>query len=470
MDTSGNGDNENVKRDEKLIDINNSVVSDLNEETSESYDTEEESDEDYDLDEDTEENESVEESEDDLELNTLPFKRNVPLGGSIFDEEYSTGEKVEEMEDCSRGVEKKNPNHKENMLSTEESMDTSGNGDNENVKRDEKLIDISNSVVSETSYNASDDESVKIVTSPPNVKDKCTNSASSQLKPGGSKMSKSTKKRSSFKAKKDILTQTYFNEFNRKVFHSALSEVKVEWSTRLQTTAGITKLRRMCKTTTTKSGDKHLKSVEEIERTASIELSTKVLDNEDRLKETLLHEMCHAAQWLIDGVSKPPHGDSFKRWAKRSMSVTNVRVTTTHQYEITYKYAWGCTTCKTVIKRQSRSIDTTRQVCGKCRGNLIEIEVPSSDLSNDFVPKKRKEASGFSLFVKENSKIVRKRLADENPCSKIAQKDVMKECGRLWAEQKRAHPSSVIKERKTSKGVNSLANVCEKLQGINFED
>jgi hypothetical protein len=27
------------------------------------------------------------------------------------------------------------------------------------------------------------------------------------------------------------------------------------------------------------------------------------------LHETLLHELCHAAAWLLDGAHKPPHGN-----------------------------------------------------------------------------------------------------------------------------------------------------------------
>jgi SprT-like family len=37
-----------------------------------------------------------------------------------------------------------------------------------------------------------------------------------------------------------------------------------------------------------------------------------VVDSEYRLLNTLVHEMCHAATWLIDNVSKPPHGTQFK--------------------------------------------------------------------------------------------------------------------------------------------------------------
>jgi hypothetical protein len=76
-------------------------------------------------------------------------------------------------------------------------------------------------------------------------------------------------------------------------------------------------------------------------RVATIELATKVIDNEERLRSTLLHEMCHAAAWLLDGQHKPPHGKCFKKWASISMKhITDVEVTTTHDYQIAYKYAW----------------------------------------------------------------------------------------------------------------------------------
>jgi hypothetical protein len=30
------------------------------------------------------------------------------------------------------------------------------------------------------------------------------------------------------------------------------------------------------------------------------------------VEATLLHEMCHAAAWLVDHCAKPPHGTVFK--------------------------------------------------------------------------------------------------------------------------------------------------------------
>ena len=38
------------------------------------------------------------------------------------------------------------------------------------------------------------------------------------------------------------------------------------------------------------------------ERYSEIRLSIKVLDSADRLRDTLIHEMCHQAAWVISGM------------------------------------------------------------------------------------------------------------------------------------------------------------------------
>ena len=132
-----------------------------------------------------------------------------------------------------------------------------------------------------------------------------------------------------FRKNRDTITSQTFSKFNKQVFHGALSSVIVTWSKKLNKTAGITRMRG-------KLGDGNGHT-----RVAAIELSTKVIDDEERLRSTLLHEMCHAAQWLVDGVHKPPHGAIFKKWASKSMSkIRDVEVTTTHNYQIAYKFAW----------------------------------------------------------------------------------------------------------------------------------
>ena len=71
----------------------------------------------------------------------------------------------------------------------------------------------------------------------------------------------------------------------------------------------------------------------------------------------------------------------------------------------------------------------------------MEIEVPGTSgdtAKNGYTPKKARKTSQFALFVKNESSIVRNRLATERSCAakSISQADVMKECGRLWRSKK----------------------------------
>ena len=60
-----------------------------------------------------------------------------------------------------------------------------------------------------------------------------------------------------------------------------------------------------------------MKTIGWLRYTSRVELSSKVIDNELRLRCTLLHELCHVAAWTLDHVRKPPHGPHFKLWASR---------------------------------------------------------------------------------------------------------------------------------------------------------
>lgn len=46
----------------------------------------------------------------------------------------------------------------------------------------------------------------------------------------------------------------------------------------------------------------------------TIELSSKVIDTELKLRNTLAHELCHIAAWILSGEIRPPHGGAFKLW------------------------------------------------------------------------------------------------------------------------------------------------------------
>lgn len=48
-------------------------------------------------------------------------------------------------------------------------------------------------------------------------------------------------------------------------------------------------------------------------RSASIDLSDKVVTSCDRLRSTLIHELCHAATWVFNG--EKGHGPTWKAWS-----------------------------------------------------------------------------------------------------------------------------------------------------------
>ncbi|KAK0506512.1 SprT-like family-domain-containing protein [Armillaria luteobubalina] len=153
-------------------------------------------------------------------------------------------------------------------------------------------------------------------------------------------------------------TQILFNDLNRDVFKSGLpADVELCWSKRLNTTAGRATYAR-------KEGIV----------TGKIELATKILDSEERVTKTLSHEMCHLACWMINKKLDESHGSLFKAWAARvTAKRPDIEVSTTHDYEISYKFEWRCEICKLVYGRHSKSIKLD-DVCGRCHeGKLIPL-------------------------------------------------------------------------------------------------
>ncbi len=67
----------------------------------------------------------------------------------------------------------------------------------------------------------------------------------------------------------------------------------------------------------------------------------------DRLRDTLIHEMCHAATWLINGV-RDGHGNFWKLYARKAtMAHPELpMVTRCHSYDIKYKFQYQCTRCQ----------------------------------------------------------------------------------------------------------------------------
>ena len=132
-----------------------------------------------------------------------------------------------------------------------------------------------------------------------------------------------------------------------------------------------------------------------------------MVDSKARLHETLLHELCHAAAWLIDGVRKPPHGRAFRKWADKIQKVyPGTTVSTCHTYDIFQPYLFICSndSCGQEYSRHSKKgIDLERlnstligwsislfsffkniiflysSRCGKCRSVLRYVGMKNVD-------------------------------------------------------------------------------------------
>ncbi|KAI9572761.1 SprT-like family-domain-containing protein [Boletus coccyginus] len=171
---------------------------------------------------------------------------------------------------------------------------------------------------------------------------------------------------SAYKAKEQARRQKYatdlFARLNKDVFGDRLPKnTTLEWNKRLLTTAGRARWHR---------------SREGVHAT-KIELASKILDCDERIRNTLSHEMCHLACWVIDDQPREGHGQLFKSWANKVMyKHPDIHVSTRHNYEISYPYEWKCEKCSKTYGRYSKSIRPDECVCGACKvGKLIPLFV-----------------------------------------------------------------------------------------------
>ncbi|XP_029518454.2 germ cell nuclear acidic protein-like [Oncorhynchus nerka] len=193
-----------------------------------------------------------------------------------------------------------------------------------------------------------------------------------------------------FKQTKEELTSKLYRLYNTSVFDNKLpSNMSVSWNNKMRKTAGY------CVTGQERRGGN---------RYARIQLSEKVCDSADRLRDTLVHEMCHAATWLINSV-RDGHGPFWKLYARKATLAHPELpvVTRCHSYDINYKYQYQCSCCKNTLGRHSKSLDTQRFVCALCTGQLVLLN-----------PSKPRAPTPFANFVKENYGSVRQNLVGQS--------------------------------------------------------
>ncbi|XP_050678072.1 germ cell nuclear acidic protein-like [Leptidea sinapis] len=197
-----------------------------------------------------------------------------------------------------------------------------------------------------------------------------------------------------YKTLKEKLCRRLFTEFNKAVFDNAFdADLPILWDTKLRSTAGTT-TNRLIKNS---SGERI--------RVSSIKLSSKVVDNAERLRDTLIHELCHAATWLLDGEIRAGHGPLWRKWASKAVKLIPElgQISVCHDLAIHYKYTYQCQRCGYSIKRHSKSIDVTKKCCGYCRGTFeVNINRKTKDGGVVSTPARRAPTSQFALFVKQH--------------------------------------------------------------------
>uniref|UniRef100_A0A915C442 SprT-like domain-containing protein n=1 Tax=Parascaris univalens TaxID=6257 RepID=A0A915C442_PARUN len=184
---------------------------------------------------------------------------------------------------------------------------------------------------------------------------------------------------------RDRLTRKLFDIYRRRCFEGKLDEeMKIEWNNRLRLTAGRCRCMR--------------------NGSASIELSVKVCNSPERVRDTLLHELCHAAVWVIDRVANGGHGPVWKYWAMRCVAVFSSLppIERCHNYRIDAKFLYVCNRCGQTIRRHTKSLDTERKICALCQGRF---ELQRSD---GRAIETTKRINRFAEFVKGNYAEVKK--------------------------------------------------------------
>lgn len=105
--------------------------------------------------------------------------------------------------------------------------------------------------------------------------------------------------------------------FNDQVFGSKLKGIPVTWSNKLTSTAGYCRNRKMFVPFSCSFVFHIMQNMCNCfsggVRKCAISLSDKVLTAPGRVRDTLIHELCHAASWIVDGDTGG-HGKVWKYW------------------------------------------------------------------------------------------------------------------------------------------------------------
>lgn len=111
--------------------------------------------------------------------------------------------------------------------------------------------------------------------------------------------------REDFEANKEHLVQDLKNLFNKKVFGGLLQNVDVVWNSSIVEAWG------SCTEDVDTVGN----------RISEIELNPDLCSAPFHVRDVLIHEMCHAAVWLISMLSDDDHGPLWRFWTEVAMRI-----------------------------------------------------------------------------------------------------------------------------------------------------
>jgi predicted SprT family Zn-dependent metalloprotease len=242
--------------------------------------------------------------------------------------------------------------------------------------------------------------------------------------------------RKAFAEQKHAIASSFLTELDTTISQGRISlltqqtgGIKLVWSRTLKTTAGRANWRR--EQIRIRTGPLPTDFTTEIRHHCSIDLAEKVIDDEERLYNVLAHEFCHLTTFMLSNVRNNPHGAEFKSWGRQATSAfahKGVEVTTKHSYSIDYKFVWECVNCGYEFKRHSKSVDTSRHSCGRCKGKLVQTK-PTPRAAG-------KDVSEYQVFVKANFARVKKEMESNGQSSQMGK--VMEAVARDYREMKAA--------------------------------
>ncbi len=171
--------------------------------------------------------------------------------------------------------------------------------------------------------------------------------------------------------------QTEWRILNERYFDGLLPEISIVWSRRLTSSVGMFVSRggprpRQFDASTPNRTKREIRLSEPLMR----RLAERTSYAGQELLNTLAHEMIH--QWQFDILKrKPNHGSDFVRKMTEMNRSGLVAITIYHslhkEVQALAQFAWRCTGCGRIYRRQRKTIQPRRHLCGTCRGRLQEL-------------------------------------------------------------------------------------------------